>query len=44
MALEPKESDLSMYADDSTLGTVGNRTKILNDKKCADIARMVYRQ
>ncbi len=29
-----------MYADDSTFGTVGNTTEILNDKLCADMVRI----
>ncbi len=40
MALEPKESDLDMYADDSTLGTVGDTIEILNNKLCADMVQI----
>ncbi len=40
MALEPKESDVDMYADDSTLGTVGDTIEILNNKLCADMVQI----
>ncbi len=43
MALEPKQSDLDMYADDSTLGTVRDTIKILNYKLCADVVQIVER-
>ncbi len=39
-ALEPKESDLDMYADDSTLRTVGDTIEILNNKLCADMVQV----
>ncbi len=40
MALEPKESDLNMYTDDSTLRTVGDTIEILNNKLCTDIVQI----
>ncbi len=40
MAMEPKESYLDMYADDSTLKTVGDTIEILNNKLCADMVQI----
>lgn len=40
LALEPTESDLDMYADDSTLGAAGKTMEILNEKLCADMAKV----
>ncbi len=40
MAQKPKDSDLDMYADDSTLGIVGDTIEILNYKLCADMVQI----
>ncbi len=41
MALEPEQTDLNMYADDSTLGATGDNVDLVKQKLGSDLGNIV---